>query len=323
MVASAVAVGCSGPDVRDTRLGTTRSPIAFGTLDTSHTAVAAVLAPVGSSAFQECTGSIVAEVSGEGYVLTAAHCCNSFVPTVVVASNDYAAGEAALGGATPVPPVYGVIPGSVYYDAQYDGAGGHDFCMLRFAGATASIATLALPSSSSDGLQLGSQVEHIGFGITDTTNSNTQRRSAIDKVDLQLTNLLIEFSQGGANRIPGTCEGDSGGPTLLPAGAAQAQQVIVGVQSFGNSSSCTGETLGAASRVTSAIGPGQFITSYLAGTPIGVHAGGSAPAVGAWTLVALAIALLTVGRLATRSVCPGCPAALSAQGNPRPSDRID
>jgi hypothetical protein len=295
VVASAVAVGCSGPDVRE-RLGVSRTPIAYGTLDASHTAVAAVLSPVGSSDFQECTGSIVAVARGEGYVLTAAHCCNSFVPTVVVASNDYSVGEATLGGATPVPPVYGVVPGSVYYDAEYDGAGGHDFCLLRFAGADTTIATLALPSSSSDGLQLGSQVQHVGFGITDTTNNNTQRRSATDSVDLQLTNLLIEFSQGGPNQVPGTCEGDSGGPTLLPAGVAQAQQVIVGVQSFGNSSSCTGETLGAASRVTSAIGPGGFITSYLAGTPIGVHAGGSAPAGGPWTRIALAVALVTIGR---------------------------
>jgi hypothetical protein len=295
-----LTVGCSAPDVEDGRLGATQSPIAYGTLDASHTAVAAVLSPVNSSEFQECTGSIVAVTGGQGYVLTAAHCCNAFVPTVVVASSDYSTGEAALGGATPVPPVYGVVPGSVYYDAQYDGAGGHDFCLLKFAGAGAGVATLALPASSSDGLQVGSQVEHIGFGITDSTTSNTQRRTAIDSVDLQLTNLLIEFSQGGPNHIPGTCAGDSGGPTLLPAGVAQAQQVIAGVQSFGNSSSCTGETLGGASRVTSAIGPGQFITSYLAGTPIGVNAGGSgmtsAPAGGPWTFVALSVALVTMGR---------------------------
>jgi hypothetical protein len=37
-----------------------------------------------------------------------------------------------------------VVPGSVYYDSQYSGSG-HDFCMLKFAGAAAGMATLALP----------------------------------------------------------------------------------------------------------------------------------------------------------------------------------
>jgi secreted trypsin-like serine protease len=309
LLALSAALGCSSPEAQDGHLAAIRTPIAFGTLDASHTAVAAVLSPVNSSEFQECTGSIVAVMGGQGYVLTAAHCCKAFVPTVVVASSDYSIGEAALGGAAPVPPVYGVVPGSVYYDAQYDGAGGHDFCMLKFAGAASGLATLVLPTSSSDGLQLGSQVEHIGFGVTDTTTNNTQRRTAIDSVDQQLTGLLLEFSQGGPGHIPGTCDGDSGGPTLLPAGVAQAHQVIVGVQSFGNATSCAQETLGGASRVSSAIGPGQFITSYLAGSPIGVNAGGSgttpppplpAPAAGMWTLLALGAALTMVGRRRAR-----------------------
>jgi secreted trypsin-like serine protease len=289
---------CSGNGVGDGRVGAIRSPIAYGTLDTRHTAVVALLSPVGTSELQECSGSIVAVTGGEGYVLTAAHCCNTYPPTIVVASNDYAAGEAYLSGGVPAAPVYGVARGSVYYDASYDNAGGHDFCMLRFAGAGTGLATLELPTSASDGLQLGSQVEHVGFGLTEATAMNTQRRAGIDAVDQQLTSLLLLFSQGGANHVPGTCEGDSGGPSLLPAGAAQSQQVITGVQSYGNASSCTQETLGGASRVSSAIGTGQFITSYLAGTPIGVNAGGSgtpAPAGGPWMYVVLGAALMAAG----------------------------
>jgi hypothetical protein len=83
----------------------------------------------------------------------------------------------------------------------------------------------------------------------------------------------------------------------MPAGAAQSQQVITGVQAYGNASSCAQETLGVASRVSSAIGSGQFITSYLAGTPIGVNAGGPAPAPagGLWTYVVLGAALMAAG----------------------------
>jgi len=290
--------GCSGNGVGEGRVGVSRSPIAYGTLDTRHTAVVALLSPVGTTELQECSGSIVAVTGGQGYVLTAAHCCNTHPPTIVVASNDYTVGEAYLSGGVPTPPVYGVVPGSVYYDASYDSAGGHDFCMLKLAAAGAGLATLALPTSTSDGLQLDSQVEHVGFGITDATTMNTQRRSGIDAVDQGLTSLLLQFSQGGANHVPGTCEGDSGGPALLPAGAAQSQQVITGIQSYGNVSSCAQETLGVASRVSSAIGTGQFITSYLAGTPIGVNPGGSgapAPAGSLWTYVVLGAALMAAG----------------------------
>ncbi len=195
-------VGCSG-GADEGRGGRVQSSIAYGTLDTRHTAVVAVLSPVGTTVLQECTGSIVALKSGQGYVLTAAHCCNANVPTIVVASNDYTVGEQYLSGGTPAPPAYAVVAGSVYYDAAYDNAGGHDFCMLRFAGAGTGLATLALPSSASDGLQLGSQVEHVGFGFTDTTTSNTQRRTGTDAVDQLLTPLLLEFSQGGANPAGG------------------------------------------------------------------------------------------------------------------------
>ena len=289
--------GCSGVSVEDGPVAKTQSRIAYGALDTTHTAVVAVLSPVGTTELQECSGSLVAVVGGDGYVLTAAHCCNAFVPTTVVASSDYSTGESFLSGGSPAAPVYRVAPGSVYYDSQYSGSG-HDFCMLKFAGAAAGMATLALPTASGDGLQLGAQVEHVGFGFTDTSTTNSQRRSGVDAVDQQLTSLILQFSQGGPNDIPGTCDGDSGGPSLLPAGVAQGQQVVVGVQSSGGMASCAQETFGIASRVSSAIGAGQFITSYLGGAPVGVNAGASprpVPAGARWAWLALATALVVAG----------------------------
>ena len=255
--AAAIALplgGCSGPSAGEGRVAMTRSSIAYGMIDTRHTAVVALLSPVGTSQVQECTGNIVALAGGQGYVLTAAHCCNMYPPTIVVASNDFSVGVPYLSGGVPTAPVYAVVPGSVYFDASYDHAGGHDFCMLTFAGAGSGLVTLALPTSANDGLQIGTQVEHVGYGITDTSNTNTLRRTGADAVDLGLTPLLLEFSQGGASHVPGTCDGDSGGPSLVPAGAPQSQQTVVGIQSFGNASSCAQETLGGASRVSSAIG---------------------------------------------------------------------
>jgi|HubBroStandDraft_5_1064220.scaffolds.fasta_scaffold202216_1 hypothetical protein len=298
-LAPVLASGCSQPVGPEGRVGAVRSPIAYGAADTLHTAVVAVLAPVGTTALQECTGSIVRVTGGDAFVLTAAHCCNLHIPTLVVASSDYAVGEPYLAGGTPAPPVYPVTPGSVYYDALYaeDMQLDHDFCMLQFTGAPANTATLSLPSTS-DALAVGSSIEHVGFGFTETSTMNSQRRTGTDTVD-QLTALMVEYPQGGTTDVPGTCEGDSGGPALLPAGAPQAQQVVTAVTSYGSSSSCAQTTFGVGSRVSSAMGAGGFIASYLAGAPIGVHAGAPPQAVsasgGGWASALLAAGLVAAG----------------------------
>ena len=274
--ASVVLLACSSVAPGDGPSASNSSRVAYGVLDSTHTAVVSLLAPVGTTELEECSGSIVRVSGGEGDVLTAAHCCNVYVPTLVVVAADYAIGEPYLTSGTPAPPVYPVVPGSVWYDAAYsqDNQLDHDFCMLRFSGAPANTATLALPSTT-DGLVLGAEIEHVGFGLTDASSTNSQRRSGTDTVDQQLTPLIIEFSQGGPTNIPGTCEGDSGGPSLLTATASQAQQVVVAVQSYGSGASCAQITFGVGSRVASSMGAGGFITSYLAGAPIGIHAGAS------------------------------------------------
>lgn len=325
-LAGCILFGCTAsPPPGATIAGPTagrRSAIAFGAADTTHTAVVAVLAPVGTTELQECTGTIVQVQNGNGYVLTAAHCCNTFVPTVVVLSESYAVGEEFVFGGTPTAPTYPVIASSVYYDGLYDGTD-HDFCMLQFSGATASTPTIALPSPTGDGLELGAAVEHIGFGQTQTSTTNTLRRTGTDTINEALTPLIIAFGQGGADDVAGTCEGDSGGPSLFPAGVAQSQQVVVAVQSFGNASSCAAETLGVGSRVTSEIGPGAFITGYLANMPVGVAMGPEAgapspdagdvsadagappppeaPAGSGWMVAAMAAVLMGVGGTQSRT----------------------
>jgi hypothetical protein len=301
VVESLTLLACGGSEPDRELVRATQSRIAYGAADSVHTAVVAVLSPVGSNSVQECSGSIVKVANGNGYVLTAAHCCNTYAPTVVVVSNDYSVGEQYVFAPPPLPPAYPVVSGSAYYDSLFN-ATDHDFCMLKFSGASAAMGVLAVPSSSADGLQLGVPIEHIGFGVTEDSGSNTQRRTGSDTLDVALTSTLIEFSQGGTGLIPGTCAGDSGGPTLLPAGAPQAQQVVVAVQSFGNNSTCSQETLGGASRVSSEIGPGLFITSYLADMPIGTPAGRAtaAPVGGPTVSATLAAGLLAVGLLALR-----------------------
>ena len=59
--------GCSGNGVGEGRVGVSRSRIAYGTLDTRHTAVVALLSPVGAE-LQECSGSIVAVTGSTKYI---------------------------------------------------------------------------------------------------------------------------------------------------------------------------------------------------------------------------------------------------------------
>src|SRR5580692_3513893 len=116
-------ISCSSPAPDPGALARSQSPIAYGNADTAnpHTAVVAVLSPAGGTELQECSGSIVHVAGGIGYVLTAAHCCNMYPPSVVVAASDYSLGEQYVSGGTPVPPVYPVVASSVKYDSLYSG----------------------------------------------------------------------------------------------------------------------------------------------------------------------------------------------------------
>jgi Trypsin len=269
-LSSLALVRCASTDPNDL-LGAASNAIAYGSQDTTHTAVVAVLGSI-SGGFTECSGTIVQVKGGVGYVLTAAHCCNMGSPDVVVVSDDFSAAAAALvQGTPPAPPSYAVTAGSTYYDSLYDPTAAspdHDFCMLTFA-APAGMAVIPVAQPGQDGLALGTEVEHVGFGVTDSSTTNTGRRTATAPVDEQLTATILESSQGGPGDIPGTCEGDSGGPALTPASAAQGQQMVVGTTSYGNSQTCAASTAGVCSRVSSETGPGGFITNFLNDAPSG------------------------------------------------------
>jgi MYXO-CTERM domain-containing protein len=289
VLGSLIAAGCApapGAGASDGPLEETKGAIAYGTSDgTKHTAVVALLADAGGGSFTECSGSIVQVKNGQAYVLTAAHCCKDGAPTIVVAGNDYSVGEQYIFGGNPQPPSYKVTAGSAYWDTlynQYD----HDFCMLKFA-ISGNVATLALPAScSSDGVANGAQLEHVGFGMTQNDNptpgnpnpvGNSGRRTGTDSVS-SFDSTTVSYNQGGGAQIPGTCEGDSGGPALIPAGVAQAQQKIVGVTSFGLQATCGVQDTGTSSRVCSEIGSGKFITNFLNDMPSGTLAGSTPPA---------------------------------------------
>ncbi len=280
VLGSLVLVSCSNggrPEAVDGPLGAAESAIAYGSADTTHTAVVSLLIPE-TGGYGECTGTVVQVKNGVGYVLTAAHCCGGLpqdpnAPTVVVVGSNYSAGVNAVMGGAVNPPAYAVTPGSVYWDDKYNQQQ-YDFCMLKFAApAGQAVIPVAAPT---DGMSLGVEVEHVGFGVTDSSTGNTVRRTGTAPVNQGLDTWTMTSSQGGNSHIPGVCEGDSGGPGLVPAGAAQSQQFVVATTSYGNSSTCSQNTVNVCMRVTSESGPGGFIANFLADTPSGTQAGSAA-----------------------------------------------
>ncbi len=275
LLASLSMISCAPgnvPSEGDGPVATARGAIAYGTTDNVHSAVVALLADAGGGSFTECSGTVVQVKNNEGYILTAAHCCNQGAPAVVVASVDYMVGVQYIGGGNPVPPSFKVVPGSVYYDSLYDQST-HDFCMLKAANMPANTPVIPVALPGADGLQIGVKVEHVGYGVTDNNQNNSGRRHGTNTVNLDVTPADLQYSQGGPQKIPGPCEGDSGGPALMPAGAAQAQQKVVGVTSYGNSASCSQGSVGVSMRVSQVTGPNGFITNFLNDTPTGTPAG--------------------------------------------------
>jgi MYXO-CTERM domain-containing protein len=263
---AAALASCSGSR-EDT--AQTQERIVYGTPDTAHTAVVAVLSPA-PGGFAQCSGTIVQVCGGVAYVLTAAHCCRGAQPTVVVMGDDYGPGVPYISSPDPPPPAFGVIPGSVQWDNGYDPAALtpiDDFCVLAFY---APPGTPAIPvATGDDGLALGALVEYVGFGTTQDDPNNTLRRHASARVDLAVDANDFRYTEGGSTHTGGPCEGDSGGPALLPAGAPEAQQRVVGTTSYGDPA-C--KALGVSMRVTSQSGPGEFIARSLAACGAGALA---------------------------------------------------
>src|SRR5262245_57688705 len=86
--------------------GSADDSIINGTQDNVHTAVVALFTQT-----SECTGTILQVKGGNGYVLTAAHCCEpGDPPQWVVTGVDYNNPTA----------VYGVVAGSVARDPNYN-----------------------------------------------------------------------------------------------------------------------------------------------------------------------------------------------------------
>src|SRR5580698_10455546 len=162
---------------------TSRSAAAIvgGTIDSGDSAVVAVLGSDGQGDFTVCSGTIIQVTSGVASVVTAASCCNTIVPSVVVTGDDYSVGEGYVSNpSSAVPPAYPIIASSVQWDPRFNpnvSAPIDDFCMLRF-NAPVGTSVLAV-ATGSDGVVVGANVAYVGFGVTSESNQTNTKRQKV------------------------------------------------------------------------------------------------------------------------------------------------
>ncbi len=240
-----IAASCATPtgdlDRPEIDQGKAASEIIGGALDTTHTAVVAVLGNNFS-----CSGTIIQVTGGQGYVLTAAHCCvPGNLPSKVVIGNDYNTGQQ-----------FNIVAGSVVADSCYGSCPGStdDVCMLRFSGASAATPVIPAMTPATDALTIGTAITYVGYGITQPPPGgfNSKRRSVAKTIG----NLDPYFVEYANPNVSGTCEGDSGGPGLV---IVNGVEQVACVTSFGDQN-C--QQLGSSIRTSKVYT--NFIAPYLA-----------------------------------------------------------
>ena len=126
--------------------------------------------------------------------------------------------------------------------------------MIRITGADAATPVIPAQTPAEDSLAAGTQVRHVGYGITWHPNGYTsQRHETINIIDA-VHSFYFEYLQPTS----GPCSGDSGGPALTVGGAERVAGVI-----SGGDQTCS--QYGVSGRVSSVYN--SFILPFINGTP--------------------------------------------------------
>jgi len=221
LTASLVSLGCAPPDdsepaPQQQQPEAAQPQIYGGSNDNSNDAVVYLYSEQGFA----CTGTIIAKNGSTAYVLTAAHC--NGMDWVVQDDNI----SCFFNGGANCDGVWQVAEQTVHPNYNGDAGDGYDFSVIRFSGADAG--TPVIPAATSpDGVSVGTQVDIVGYGETESGQSSDQRLHVQMPVD-EVYTLFLRFDQTGGE---GSCSGDSGGPALF-------NNTVVGVTSFGDQN-CT------------------------------------------------------------------------------------
>jgi hypothetical protein len=197
-VAALAVAGCSEP-----RTSTRSAEIRGGATDSDDPAVA-TLSVAGIS---YCTGSLIAPHT----LLTAGHCSNP------LARADFGPSEA---GATQQIDITTIVQ-----HPMYGGEGKpYDFALAQLTSDPVGIAPLVLNETPLDASDVGRDIRHVGFGVTDdSTGSGGGIKRTVTYPIHRIDGMLVYSGAVGEQ----TCGGDSGGPGLVMGPAGEVIAAIV------------------------------------------------------------------------------------------------
>ncbi len=236
-------VACSPTPPEGERVGAEGDAIINGAVDAGHPAVVAYLHDG-----LKCSATIVAVKGNVGYALTAGHCIGQSLGQIYQ-GQDYSKPVA----------VYNVTAKAQHFN--YSKAPLFDFGMLKFSGATAQTPVLSPIPANLDDVKVGTQLDAVGFGLTqDQAGDTTIRHHKVMPVKT-VTDLRFIYDQTGG----GICQGDSGGPSTYVKGTEYVAGVHSSVSQNGPNMTCLFE--GNDVRVSAVVD--TFITPYINGTGYG------------------------------------------------------
>lgn len=188
-------------------LATSADAIRGGDADASDPAVAALSI---EGLYQYCTATLIAPHT----LLTAGHC-------------DLIGAEAEL-GADADSPLQSISVVDVKDHPMYGGEGKpYDFALMKLESDPVGIAPVLLADAPLTANDIGRDIRHVGFGVTDdsTEEGGGTKRTVIYPLN-RVEDVLIYSGAPGKQ----TCSGDSGGPAFMK---RDTQEVLVGVVSDG------------------------------------------------------------------------------------------
>ncbi len=219
LVLVALGVGGCATEAREEalgKLGQESARIIGGDDDATHDAVVLLRASF-QGGVKECSGTIVKvdAAAQVGYVLTAAHCVSWKPTTVLLGANPDDATTRQYRVLDMTSAAYSGTPGDTL----------HDVAVVRFLGASASTPVIPI-AGASDGVDVGSAVTSVGYGITtltppDSGPSESPRRRHVARTLSAASTIDVKYTQADGH---GVCSGDSGGPVLF--GAPGAEKVV-------------------------------------------------------------------------------------------------